>query len=261
MVIYKFITKDSFEEKVQLTAEKKIMLDHMVIAREDAKPVSTTRSGRPRTSKAAAQGDQVSMTDLWNALRHGTNRIFKSTSSSSEDVLLEDADLDKFISRMMMGEDGSTVNKTEAADIAEQVKYNYDVMQPSGASANETNGGSLGIDGIHTIFDFAVIDEEKGEIVPGTEEANEGTKNNIIEDSPPPNSPSNKGRAVLENTSDPGHAVLVSDGSCTGEAADDINDTLMDEEAFGLPRKRIRALTKRYDLFDRIYIIVSLNMN
>jgi SWI/SNF-related matrix-associated actin-dependent regulator of chromatin subfamily A member 5 len=113
VTVYKIVTQDSFEQRVQAVAEKRLMLDHMVIAKnraveEDIKSPSSNgqstatpnrRSGRSsnnifssssssitttpvnkakQPAPSADTATKVSMTELWKTLRHGTDRIFNS---------------------------------------------------------------------------------------------------------------------------------------------------------------------------------------
>ena len=99
VVIYKFVTKDSFEERVQIAAEKKLMLDHVVIAKKESTADSCSsrlRSGRKKLSK---EEEKLSLTELWSALKHGAKNVFHS--AGNEDVLLSDAELDNFIDKVI----------------------------------------------------------------------------------------------------------------------------------------------------------------
>lgn len=203
------------------------MLDHLVIAREQ-KSTAPVRRGRPAFAKK--EGDNVSMTELWKTLSHGTDRIFKSAGGGSDDVLLNDGELDTFIENMMRGE---TDCATEEPSIINKDNFR--------ASDETENLSDLRVSGVSTIFDFA-----------GTNDANQKAPD-IAEqgyDSEDIRAAVNNSPADITDTK----SVLNGEGFVSMEnyvaEVENMDEDVQYVDSEVHVKKRARLETKRYLIFD-----------
>ena len=144
VTVYKLITRGSFEERVVSVSERKLILDHMLIAKNNNDGAQVQKRHLRRRKATPDTEVKVSMTELWKTLKHGSERIFSSVNLGSSDVLLEKNDLDTFIENVMLGhQDIDSDNHITSDDKV----YN----------TQQSLAGNPGIDVATTIFDKVKI--------------------------------------------------------------------------------------------------------
>ena len=98
VMIYRFVTRSSVEERIAQVAKKKMMLTHLIV--------------RPGVGGGGAgankQGQSASMSkkELDDILRFGTEDLFKDDDSEENKIHYNDAAIDMLLDRDQVGEDG-----------------------------------------------------------------------------------------------------------------------------------------------------------
>jgi hypothetical protein len=185
VTVYRLLVADSFEERVVQIAERKLLLDHFVIARKDdgaTAPVddskisylSDDRSIRRLKrsfggSKKANEEDlKLSMSETWAVLRHGTEKIFKTDGpSSSAGAMMTESELDAFLDSCLMDSGGKSLPSVRKQALSESVLTGLEEVMEEETSPPHQPPAPLDTNGVRTIFDLEEISTAGGSGVDG----------------------------------------------------------------------------------------------
>jgi hypothetical protein len=99
VIVYRLLCSDTIEERILRLAERKLLLDHMVIAGGIHK-------------ERVVEDSLLSVNEMWSILRHGAERVFRATSGSDGEELSDDR-MDRIIEESLSKDRNSTIESTD----------------------------------------------------------------------------------------------------------------------------------------------------
>lgn len=167
VTVYRLLVADSFEERVMEIAERKLLLDHLVISQKDGMTTTTDdlsgdravrRLKRASGGRSKVNEDELnlSMSETWAVLRHGTEKIFKTDGVASTAEMTE-SELDAFLDSCVMDSGGNalpSVSKQSKSDM-EQIMEELEELEKDGrGSSADPVPIPIDMSGVRTIFDL-----------------------------------------------------------------------------------------------------------